>query len=313
MITSYITHPDCTRHYMGPWHPESPQRLEAIRARLALSGVLQHTMQYDAQIASEEQILRVHPHSHILMLHNQLGEGTANSEDLVCVGDDTFMNKTSLEVARVAAGAVIRGVDQLFRQQADNVFCAVRPPGHHAERAQAMGFCFYNNVAIAVAHAKAVYGVKRVAILDFDVHQANGTVDIFKNDPDVLLCSSFQANFYPWRYLQSHWDHIVNTPLAQGAGSREFRHAVEHFWLPALQQHRPEVVFISAGFDAHREDPMGELNLDEDDYFWATQLAIDIARTYSQGRLLSVLEGGYQLEALGRSVEAHLKGLIGLH
>ncbi|MHB0775457.1 histone deacetylase family protein [Halomonas sp. WWR20] len=307
MITSYITHPDCALHYMGPEHPESPLRLEAIRARLALSGVLQQTMQSEATPASDEALGRVHAHRHLHALMRCVPD-----EGLISLDDDTFMCRDTLSAARVAAGAVIRGVDQVYRHQADNVFCAVRPPGHHAEHTDALGFCFYNNVAVGVAHARAQHGAKRVAILDFDVHQCNGTVDIFKDDPDVLICSSFQYPFYPWRYLRSHWDNVINTPLEQGTGSRDFRHALERDWLPALQAHKPDIVLVSAGFDAHRQDPMADLCLEDEDYHWVTLLAMDIARTYADNRLVSVLEGGYDPAALGRSVEAHVQALLGL-
>ncbi|MCI0508911.1 acetoin utilization deacetylase AcuC-like enzyme [Chromohalobacter marismortui] len=306
MITAYITHPDCMRHFMGPSHPESPKRLEAIRARLALSGVLTHTMQSEAQPVTAQTLARVHCPQYLEMLATRSPQQGLSELDA-----ETHMNQDTLAAAGVAAGAVVRGVDQVFRHQADNVFCAVRPPGHHAERCSAMGFCFYNNVAIGVAHARQRYDVERIAVLDFDVHQGNGTIDIFKDDPGVLVCSSFQSPFYPWRYQDDTWDNIINTPLSAGAGGHEFRHRVENQWLPALQAFKPQLIMLSAGFDAHRDDPMASLNLVEADYYWVTQLALDIARIYAEGRLVSVLEGGYHLDALGSSVEAHLKALLG--
>jgi acetoin utilization deacetylase AcuC-like enzyme len=307
MITSFITHPDCDLHHMGPEHPESPLRLEAIRARLALNGLLQQTMQSEARPASEEELSRVHPLRHLRALDKCVPE-----EGIVTLDSDTMMNPDSLEAARVAAGAVIRGVDQVYRGQADNVFCAVRPPGHHAEATDAMGFCFYNNVAVGAAHARARYGAQRIAILDFDVHQCNGTIDIFKDDPDILICTSFQFPFYPWRYLRSEWQNVVNTPLEAGTDSAAFRKAIEDDWLPALHSFKPELVLVSAGFDAHRDDPLAELCLVEEDFFWVTQLALDIAALYSENRLVSVLEGGYDTDSLGRSAEAHVKALLGL-
>ncbi|EPC04438.1 deacetylase [Litchfieldella anticariensis FP35 = DSM 16096] len=307
MITSYITHPHYHCHHMGPEHPESPQRLEAIRARLALTGILQQTMQSEAKAATDEQIARVHPARHIQALAKCVPK-----HGLVALDGDTLMNPDSLTAAYLAAGAAVRGVDQVFRQQADNVFCAVRPPGHHAETTDAMGFCFFNNVAVGAAHARAHYGAERVAILDFDVHQGNGTVDIFKGNPNVLVCSSFQFPFYPWRYLRSEWHNIINTPLAAGTGSDEFRRAIEDDWLPALHAFKPDLVLVSAGFDAHYNDPLAELCLKEEDYYWVTQLAMDIAALYADNRLVSVLEGGYDLDALGRSVEAHVTALLGL-
>ncbi|SDL00822.1 Acetoin utilization deacetylase AcuC [Modicisalibacter muralis] len=307
MITSFISHPHCDRHHMGPGHPESPKRLEAITARLALSGVLQQTMQSDAKPASDEQLARVHPLRHVRALEKCVPE-----QGIVTLDADTLMNPDSLIAARLAAGAVVRGVDQVFRQQADNVFCAMRPPGHHAEASEAMGFCFYNNIAVGAAHARAQYGVERIAILDFDVHQCNGTIDIFRDDPGVLICTSFQYPFYPWRYLNPDYPNVIATPLDPGSDSRVFRRAVEHDWLPALQAHRPELVLVSAGFDAHRDDPLADIRLEYEDFHWITELAMDIARTYAGHRLVSALEGGYDLNALGRSAEAHVKALLGL-
>lgn len=307
MITSFISHPHCDLHHMGPEHPESPQRLEAIRARLALSGLLQQTMQSEARPASEEELARVHPLRHLRALDKCVPES-----GIVTLDSDTLMNPASLDAARVAAGAVIRGVDQVYRGQADNVFCAVRPPGHHAEGTDAMGFCFYNNVAVGAAHARERYGARRIAILDFDVHQCNGTIDIFKNDPNILICTSFQFPFYPWRYLRSEWQNVVNTPLEAGTDSRGFRQAIEDDWLPALHGFKPDLVLVSAGFDAHREDPMADLCLEDEDYYWVTRLALDIAALYADNRLVSVLEGGYNLMSLARSTEAHIKALLDL-
>ncbi|MDL4864473.1 histone deacetylase family protein [Halomonas elongata] len=307
MITAYITHPDHPRHYMGPAHPESPQRLEAIRARLQRSGILQQTMQSEAVEASEEQLLRVHPEGHLRYL-----ERCVPKNGIVPIDGDTLMTPDSLRIARLAAGAAIKGVDRVYRHQADNVFCAMRPPGHHAEASDAMGFCFYNNVAVAAAHARSQYGARRVAILDFDVHQCNGTIDILRNDPGVLICTSFQYPFYPWRYLDCRAPNIVNVPLPAGTEGPSFRRAIEASWLPALHDFQPDLVLVSAGFDAHREDPLAELCLGDEDFYWVSQLAVDIAERYAQRRLVSVLEGGYSGDALGRSTEAHLKALLGL-
>lgn len=307
MITSYITHPQCDLHHMGPEHPESPKRLETIRAHMSLAGVLQQTMQSESTPASDEQLARVHPLRHIHALDKCIPE-----HGLTNLDNETFLNPHSIEAARLASGAVVRGVNQVFRHQADNVFCAVRPPGHHAEATEAMGFCFYNNVAVGAAHAKAHHGVRRIAILDFDVHQCNGTIDIFANDPEVLVCTSYQYPFYPWRHLHSDAENVICTPLDAGCDSRTFRQAIERDWLPALQAHRPELILVSAGFDAHREDPMGDLCLEDEDYHWVTTLAMDVARSYANHRLVSVLEGGYDLKALGRSATAHVQALLGL-
>ncbi|MFG6666588.1 histone deacetylase family protein [Halomonas sp. HNIBRBA4712] len=307
MITAYLTHPDCVLHHMGPEHPESPARLEAIRARLALDGLLQQTMQGEAKEAPTEALERVHAARHLSAL-----EKCQPREGFMALDSDTLMNPDTLKAARVAAGAVIKGVDQVVKRQADNVFCAVRPPGHHAEAAEAMGFCFYNNVAVGAAHAREHHGIARVAILDFDVHQCNGTIDIFKNDPNVLICSSFQSPFYPWRYLKSEWPNVINTPLAAGCQSAEFREAVLTRWLPALHDFKPELVLLSTGFDAHRDDPMGELELNDEDYYWVTRQAMEIAERYAERRLVSVLEGGYNPTSLASGCAAHLKALLGL-
>jgi acetoin utilization deacetylase AcuC-like enzyme len=307
MITSFLTHPHCDRHHMGPEHPESPLRLEAIRKRMALAGILQQTMQSEARPARDEELARVHPQRHLTSLDKCVPE-----HGLINLDNDTFMNPHSLEVARLAAGAVVRGIDQVYRHQADNVFCAVRPPGHHAEATEAMGFCFYNNVAVGAAHARAKYGARRLAILDFDVHQCNGTIDIFSNDPDILICTSYQYPFYPWRYLRPEADNVICTPLDAGTGSLAFRRTVERDWLPALQAHQPELILVSAGFDAHRADPMADLCLEDEDYHWITALIMDVARVYAGNRLVSVLEGGYDLDALGRSATAHVQALLGL-
>lgn len=292
---------------MGPEHPENPQRLEAIRARLSLAGLLQQTMQADAKEASFEALARVHPARHLNAL-----EKCVPDEGIAALDSETLMNPDTLKAARVAAGAVIKGVDQVFKRQADNVFCAVRPPGHHAEATDAMGFCFYNNIAVGAAHARDTYGAKRIAILDFDVHQCNGTIDIFKDSPEVLICTSYQYPFYPWRYLRSEWKNVVNTPLEAGTQGAEFRRRVEQQWLPALHAFKPDLVMISAGFDGHRDDPMGDICLEDEDFYWATHMAMEIATLYADNRVVSVLEGGYNPKSLASGVEAHVKALLGL-
>lgn len=307
MITSFITHPDCALHDMGPWHPENPHRLTAIIDRLRLTGLMQELMQYKARPITDEQLFRVHPKAHIRSLQLSLPE-----QGFTPLEDETLLGPQSLDAASVAAGAAIRAVDQVMKNQTDNVFCAVRPPGHHAERVESMGFCFYNNAAIAAVHAIETFGLERVAILDFDVHQGNGTVDIFHDDPRVLVCSTFQHPFYPWRYAESQWDNIINCPLAAGDGSQQFRKLVEQRWLTALDSFKPQLIIASAGFDAHREDPMGELNLEDDDYYWVTQLLMDVARRHCNGHLVSILEGGYELSSLSRSVHRHIEALVGL-
>lgn len=304
MITSFISHEDCALHDMGPWHPENPMRLNAIIEQLKLSGLMNQLMQYKARPVTPEQLYRVHPQAHVRSLELSVPE-----TGFTTIEEETLLGPRSLEAASYAAGAVIRGANQLFRNQADNVFCAVRPPGHHAERVESLGFCFYNNAAIGAMHALEEYNLDRVAIFDFDVHHANGTVDIFQDDPRVMVCSSFQHPFYPWRYADLEREHIINTPLDAHSGSYEFRKAIESSWLPAIQNFKPQLVIISAGFDAHREDPMGELNLEDDDYYWITNMLMDQARIYSNNKVLSVLEGGYDLNSLARSVHRHIEAL----
>jgi acetoin utilization deacetylase AcuC-like enzyme len=225
---------------------------------------------------------------------------------------DTSMNPFTYPAALRAAGAVVMGVDMVMASQVENAFCNIRPPGHHAERAQAMGFCIFNNIAIGAMHAIVAHDLKRVAIADFDVHHGNGTEHIFHDDPRVMLCSTFQHPFYPYAGADSGNEHIINVPLAAGAGSEQFRDAVTRNWLPALEEFKPEFLFISAGFDAHRDDDMSMLRLLDADYAWVTDQLKHIAGKHSQHRIVSVLEGGYELHALGRSAMSHIKVLSGL-
>lgn len=307
MITSFITHEDCALHDVGPWHPENPMRLNAIIDQLKLSGLMNELMQYKARAVTTEQLYRAHPKAHVRSLELSLPE-----TGFTTIEEETLLCPRSLEAASFAAGAVVRGVNQVFRNQADNVFCAVRPPGHHAEKVESMGFCFYNNAAVGALHAIEEYGLERVAIFDFDVHHANGTVDIFKDDPRVMVCSSFQHPFYPWRYADMEGDNLINTPLEAHSGSLEFRRAIENSWLPAIQNFKPQLIIISAGFDAHREDEMGELNLEDDDYYWVTNFLMEQARSFCDGKVVSVLEGGYNLNSLARSVHRHIEALKNL-
>ena len=239
-------------------------------------------------------------------------ESAAPQHGIVQLDPDTAMNPFSYPAALHAAGAVVLGVDLVMAGKAENAFCNIRPPGHHAERARAMGFCIFNNVAIGVAHALAHHGLKRVAIADFDVHHGNGTENIFHDEPRVMLCSTFQHPFYPYCGADSGNDHIINVPLAAGTGGKGFREAVTRHWLPALERFQPELLLISAGFDAHRDDDMAMLKLTEPDYVWVTEELKRIAGRYAQGRIVSALEGGYELPALACSALAHLKVLSGL-
>jgi acetoin utilization deacetylase AcuC-like enzyme len=229
---------------------------------------------------------------------------------VIKVDPDTFMSPGSHRAAKLAAGAVAEATERVLAGEANRAFCAIRPPGHHAEIASALGFCLYNSVAIAAEIALTKPNINRVAIFDFDVHHCNGTVDIFKDRPEVLVCSSFQNHFYPHRYLDFSNDHIVSTPLEAGTESKLFRQLIEQQWLTAVAKHKPDLIFISAGFDAHRDDPLAEICLDDDDYRWITDLIVDLANSHSKGRIISTLEGGYELEALSRSAQLHVAQLL---
>jgi len=308
MRTAYITHPSCHKHDMGAGHPECPERLHAINDQLIASGLLDHLIHYTADQASKEQLTRVHSAEYVEWIFKQPPDSGLIQLD----GGDTAMNKFSLDAALNAAGAVVKAVDLVMSNQVQNAFCSVRPPGHHAGRANASGFCIFNNVAVGAAHALKHYNLQRVAIVDFDVHHGDGTEDIFHDNPNVMLCSTFRHPFYPYKGTDSGNDHMINVPLAAGSSSVEFRAAVTDYWLPALEAFQPQFLFISAGFDAHYEDDMGGLALKEADYFWVTEVVKDIAQRYANGRIVSTLEGGYALHALGRCVMTHIKSLSDL-
>jgi acetoin utilization deacetylase AcuC-like enzyme len=307
MQTAYISHPLCLKHDMGAHHPESPARIHAIEDQLVAAGLMDFLQRHDAPAATREQLLRVHAADYIDTI-----ESSVPPHGIVQLDGDTALNPFSYQAALRAAGAVVLGVDLVMGKKAENAFCNIRPPGHHAERARAMGFCIFNNVAVGAAHALAHHGLQRVAIADFDVHHGNGTESIFHAEPRVMLCSTFQHPFYPYCGADSGNDHIINVPLAAGSGGAAFRTAVTQHWLPALERFRPELLLISAGFDAHRDDDMAMLNLTESDYAWVTETLKRVAESTAHGRIVSALEGGYELPALGRSVLAHLKVLSGL-
>ncbi len=306
MHTAYISHPACLLHDMGHQHPESPARLKAIEDQLIASGIMAFLLHQDAPRVTREQLERVHDPEYLDFI-----ERSAPTEGEFRIDGDTLMTPFTLEAACRAAGAAVLGVDLVMRHDVENAFCAVRPPGHHAERGRAMGFCLYNNVAVGAAHALAHHGLERVAIVDFDVHHGNGTENIFHDDPRVMLCSTFQHPYYPYCGADSGNDHIINVPLPAYTKGDGFRQAVFDHWLPALERFQPQLVLVSAGFDAHREDDMGQLGLTDDDYAWITQRIKRVAADYAQDRIVSVLEGGYETHALGRSVAAHIKVLLG--
>jgi acetoin utilization deacetylase AcuC-like enzyme len=307
MPTAYITHPDCRLHAMGRHHPECPERLEAIQDQLIASGVIGYLAEYDAPLATREQLTRVHDAGYVDAV-----EGAAPASGIVHLDPDTAMNLHSYTAALRAAGAAVLATDLVLEGRADNAFCSVRPPGHHAEHGRAMGFCFFNNAAVGAAHALAVHGLERVAVADFDVHHGNGTEDIFRDDERVLMVSTFQHPFYPYSGIDGRSERMVNVPLAAYTDGAGFKQAVESCWLPALERFRPQAIFVSAGFDAHREDDMASLGLVEADYAWVTGQIMQVADRHAGGRVVSMLEGGYNLSALGRSVVTHLRVLAGI-
>jgi len=304
---AYITHSDCLLHDMGAHHPECPARLRAVDDQLIASGLIGYLKHVEAPLASRAQLERVHAPDYVTAL-----EQAAPEKGTVHLDPDTAMNPHTLAAALRAAGAAALATDMVIGGEAPAAFCAIRPPGHHAERARAMGFCLFNNVAVAAAQALAVHGLERVAVVDFDVHHGNGTEDIFRDDGRVMMVSTFQHPFYPYSGVEGRSERMVNIPLAAYSGGNEFRAAVNRHWLPALEAFKPQMLFFSAGFDAHREDDMAMLNLVEADYAWVTERIKGVADRYAAGRMVSVLEGGYELHALGRSVAAHLKAMSGL-
>ncbi|MAL97128.1 MAG: deacetylase [Alteromonadaceae bacterium] len=307
MTTAYISHNDCALHDMGPEHPESPSRLAAIINQIQGTELEQMLEFVRAEEIQRVQLQRVHPEMYLHQL-----DLISPERGRVMADPDTIIMPHTLRAARLAAGAVSQGVDMVLSNQVTNAFCAVRPPGHHAERSKTMGFCFYNNIAVAACQALTFHHLERVAIVDFDVHQGNGTIDIFNDDPRVMVCSSFQHPYYPFSHYHNLGENIVNVPLDAHTDGKTYRHRIERDWLPQLETFKPQLILISAGFDGHRLDPMAEMNLEDEDYGWITERIVEIAEKHCNGRVVSSLEGGYHLEALARSVEAHLKALAGM-
>ena len=305
--TALITHPACTEHDMGIGHPEQPARLTSVLDALSGDG-FRDLVRIEAPRASIEQIARSHPKSHIEGILNAVPEHGVRQVD-----PDTALSAGSGEAALRAAGAGIEAVDRVMRGEIRNVFCAVRPPGHHAEPEQAMGFCLFNNVAIAAEHAIATHGAAKVAVVDFDVHHGNGTQAMFINKPHMFFASTHQMPLYPGTGHESErgiGGNIVNAALPPNASGDEFRIAFRLRVLPALLDFDPDLIIISAGFDAHADDPLANVNLVEDDYIWATRELMQVADKTCQGRVISMLEGGYDLGALGRSSAAHVITLM---
>ncbi|MCR5865095.1 histone deacetylase family protein [Aquincola sp. J276] len=306
MLAAFITHADCARHEMGPQHPECPERLAAIQDHLLIKGLLDYMCPYDAPLATQQQLARAHSAMYVQELL-----ASAPTEGHRQVDPDTAMCPHTAQAALRAAGAVVQATDLVLGGQAPAAFCCVRPPGHHAERAAAMGFCFFNNVAVGIRHALDVHGLQRVALIDFDVHHGNGSEDIFRGDERVLMCSIFERGLYPFSGDEAAGPNMVNVGLPSRSGSEAFRAAVADRWLPALEAFQPQLIYVSAGFDAHREDDMGNLGLVEADYEWVTRQLLAVAQRHCGGRIVSCLEGGYVLSPLARSAAAHVKVLIG--
>jgi acetoin utilization deacetylase AcuC-like enzyme len=306
MVTTLITHPDCLQHQPPAGHPERPARLQSILGALE-APEFSRLIRREADLATVDDLARVHARNYVDQVLSMIP-----SSGVVHFDADTAASPGSRNASLRAAGAVVQAVTLVMCGDSDNVFCAVRPPGHHALSNRAMGFCLFNNVAVGAASARAGHGLSRVAVIDFDVHHGNGTEAMFLPDPNLFYASTHQYPFYPGTGGPgtARPAHIVDVPLAQDAGSAEFRRAYSETILPALDRFNPQLIFISAGFDAHRDDPLGQLTLTEDDYAWVTEQICDIARRRCFGRVVSTLEGGYDLGALARSTAAHVRALL---
>lgn len=316
MTTAFYTHPDCKRHEMGAAHPESPARLQAIEDQLIASRIGSFLDCREAPAAELAAIARNHSAGAIALIRDHVpSPGMDAHTGYYQLDGDTSLNAYSWQAALHAAGSAVAATDAVIAGEIDNAFCAIRPPGHHARPSGPMGFCLFNNIAIATRHALEVHGLQRVAIVDFDVHHGNGTEEAFADEPRVLMVGFFQHPFYPYSGTGGSagtGKNMLNVPLPARTKGDAVRDMVSAQWLPALHAHRPEMIFISAGFDAHREDDIGQMGLVEDDYGWMTQQLMAVARQHGKGRIVSCLEGGYNLSALGRSVVAHLKALAEL-
>lgn len=316
MTTGFYSHNDCHRHEMGGGHPECPQRLDAISDRLISSGLSVALDMREPPLASPNDIELAHSRMHVAAmqgLHTRLlEEMDAGGSHLMQIDPDTSMNVHTYQAALRAAGSAIAATDAVMAGELTNAFCAVRPPGHHAETSKAMGFCFFNNVAIAAKYALERHGLQRVAVVDFDVHHGNGTEDILANDPRTLMVGIFQHPLYPYSGENHLSAHVLNLPVPAYTRGQVVREMFASILLPRLDAFKPEMIFISAGFDAHREDELGQLGLVEDDYAWITRQVMEIANRHAQGRIVSCLEGGYALQALARSVEVHIRALANL-
>ena len=305
MTTAFISHPDTLLHIMDGGHPESPARITAIKNELIRTGLYASLQVYEAPLATDEHLLRVHTKRYVDHIRS-----VAPQAGLVRLDPDTAMGPMTLSACLHASGAVILATDLVMSGKADNAFCSVRPPGHHAGRQSAAGFCIFNHIAVGAAHAIAHHGLERVAIIDFDVHHGNGTEDIFKDSPQVMLCSTFQHPFYPGVGANSRSANMINVPLPANTDGKGFRKAVLDEFAPVLEKFKPQMVFVSAGFDAHVNDPLAQLALVKDDYVWVTEFIKSIAAKHAKNRIVSSLEGGYQLAALAECASAHIRTLV---
>ncbi|MEW6765353.1 MAG: histone deacetylase family protein [Pseudomonadota bacterium] len=306
MNLAYITHPTCLLHGNGPHHPENAGRIEAIQDQLIATGLDPWLVHLEAPQATRADLLLAHDERLVDLLFRE-----APKEGVVSLDGDTAMNPYSLPAALHAAGSGLRAVDWVLEQSGRRAFCAIRPPGHHASRTRSAGFCIFNNIAIAALHALERHGLERVAIVDFDVHHGDGTEDIVAGDERILFCSSFQHPFYPYTGIPPKASNCLPVPLSAGTTGTQWRAAVSAAWFTALRDHAPQLVLISAGFDAHRDDDMSLLGLVEDDYAWISRELLELAETSAHGRIVSMLEGGYEPHALSRSVARHIRALMG--
>ncbi len=305
MTIAIISHPDCVLHDASSGHPEQPDRVRVIQTALERYPFQAPVAFHEAPLASREQLISVHDQRYVDWIMS-----ISPADGKISLDEDTAMNPFTLQAALRAAGAAVLAVDMVMKKDAQTAFCNVRPPGHHAETGKAMGFCFFNNVAVGVMHALTAYQLERVAIIDFDVHHGNGTQAIFQQDKRVLLCSSFEHPFYPGYDAELDNEHILNVPLAAGTTGEIYRERIEAAWFEKLAAFKPQMIFFSAGFDGHLHDPIGEFKLTEADYVWLTMHAAQIAKSHAQGRMVSMLEGGYNLDVLAQCVPAHVNAMV---
>ena len=305
MSLAVITHTECIEHGTGIQHPECGSRLNAIHDAIIENQLESQLLFLDAPLATKKQLYSAHSKEYVDSIFDIAPENEA-----IWLDPDTFMTPGTLNAALRSAGANVHAVDLLMQNKATQIFCSVRPPGHHAEFSHAMGFCLFNNIAVGAAYAKQKYGINRIAIIDFDVHHGNGTEDIFQNDSSVLFCSLFQHPYYPYKGNETHSDHIVNVPISAGTKGDKYRDLFTTKCIPEIEKFEPELIFVSAGFDAHLEDDLAQVCLIDEDYAWLAVEIKRIANKYCDGKLILTLEGGYNLSALSRSIVAVIKELI---